>query len=134
MSTFKYNSAGDMFATAELDWATATIKAMLVSAGYGALATHQFVSDVSPGAILVRTDELTNKQTNAGVCRGDIPQLEAFLAGTPAVGLILYADTGDDTTSPLIYYSSDGPGFPFTPAGLNYFIGFDQANGGFFQV
>lgn len=134
MATFKYDHACDMFASAQLSWISGSIKAMLVANSYGPLRTHKFVSEVFVGAILLRTDELLNRATNAGVCRGDVPELLAFEAGEPVVALILYADTGDDTTSPLIYYSSDGPGFPFTPTGFNYFIGYDQSNGGFFQV
>lgn len=135
MSTFKYAHACELFATAGLSWTGADIKAMLVTGNYTPLrATHRFVSDIPIDDIVIRTDSLANLSATGGICRGDIPELSAFLASSTVAALVLYADSGDDTTSVLIYYSSDGIGFPFTPQGFNYFGSFDQANGGFFQV
>lgn len=131
---FVYNSAREKFATKQLNWLTETVKAALVGAAYGPLPTHEFVSDIGSG-IIIRSEELTNKEVRTGgICAGEIPEFEALLSVQVAVGVVLYVDTGDDTTSTLLYYSSGGVGFPFTPAGFTYAVLFDQANGGFFQV
>lgn len=134
MSTFKYAHACELFATAALSWVGSDIKAMLVAVGYAALRTHKFVSEIPSASILIRSGTIQNLAAPGGICRGDIPEFDAFLAVQAAVALVLYFDSGDDASSILIYYSSDGPGFPFVPAGFNYFVGYDQSNGGFFQV
>lgn len=133
MATFMYNSARGKFANKQLDWDDASvIKAALVGAAYSPLRTHNFVSDLT--SIVARSGEMTTKVNTSGICKGDIPEFSALLSATEIVGLVIYIDTGSDATSQLLYYSSDGPGFPFTAAGLNYFVGYDQANGGFFEV
>lgn len=133
MATFMYNSARQKFANKQLDWDDgSTVKAAFVGGAYSPLRTHSFVSDLT--SVVARSGALTNKVNTSGICKGDIPEFTALLSGTQVVGLVIYIDTGDDATSQLLYYSSDGPGFPFTPAGLNYFVGYDQANGGFFEV
>lgn len=134
MATFCYDAMRERWATTGQNLLTSTIKAMLVSAAYSAAPAHVFVSQVNSGAILARSGTVTNKSAAKGIFACEIPELEALLSGSNAVGLILYVDTGSDATSRLIYYSSDGVGFPFQPQGINYFIGYDQANGGFLQV
>jgi len=134
MSTFVYNSARHLFATAQLSWAGSVVGALLVSASYTPSQSDNFVSDITPGAILRRCGDLTNVAEANGICAGTIAEQDAFINAQPVVGLVLYIDSGDDATSQLIYYSSDGPGFPFLPQGFNYAISYDLTQGGFFQV
>lgn len=135
MSTFKYAYGAQLIGTAQLNLTTAVINALLVSGVYAPKPyTDQHVADIPPAAILVRTGYLTGQALNNGVFSGNIPTQNAFLSATICVGLVLFNDTGNDALSPLLYYSSDGPGFPFKPAGFNYSFGYDQSNGGFFQV
>lgn len=134
MSTFLYNRAKSDFATAAFNWPTCTPKAMLVDAGYTPSVAHQYVSDVPSGAIAVRDLALASVAQSNGVCSGTIPTANALLWPNPVVGLLIYASTGVDATSRLIYYSSDGFGFPFAAVGFNYAIAYDQGYAGWFQV
>lgn len=130
-----YNAARVRFATAQLDWSTATIHAMLVDSSYTPLLTHVHVSDIPSGAIIIRDSPLTDiAVADTGVCYGTIPKFEALLSSAPVAALILYENTGTDSTSGLIYYSSGGVGFPFDAQGFDYSIGYDLTNGGFFKV
>lgn len=132
---FVYGGARFSFATAGINWLTSVVKCALVSANYGALPTDNFMSDVPPSAILSRSAALTGLAVNnTGVCSGVIPSFQAFLATQGVAAMVLYVDSGSDATSRLVYYSSTGVGFPFTAAGFDYFVGFDLANGGWFQV
>lgn len=134
MSTFKYDTAAVAFGTKQIDWLNDNIGAMLVGAGYSPSKAHdQYVSDIPAPAIIARSAQMTSMAINNGVFSGIVPEFDALLSSTEAVALILYLNTGTDSTSQLIYYSSDGLGFPFTPSGINYFVTFDQANGGWFQ-
>lgn len=132
---FKYGYASTLFATGEMDWLTADICAMLVTAEYTPAAnTDRFVSDIPSGAIVVRDIVLTNLQVNQGVCAGEIPQQNSLVSATAVNALVIYAKTGSDGSSTLIYYSANGSGFPFLPTGFDYAILFDQSQGGWFKI
>jgi hypothetical protein len=134
VSTFLYNKAKSDFATAALNWPACTPKAMLVTAAYTPSTAHQFVTDIPAGAIGVRDLAMSGVAQANGLCSGTVAQANALLVTDPIVGLIIYASTGVDSTSRLIYYSSDGLGFPFQAVGFNYAIAFDQSYAGWFQV
>lgn len=129
-----YANARDDFAEARIDWGSSVVKCALIGPGYAPLLTHKFMSEVSPAAVLIRSTNLTNLANSNGVCSGLIPTFQSLLLTDQVIGMLLYLDTGDDTTSQLIYFSSTGVGFPFFAQGFDYFIGFDLANGGWFQV
>lgn len=135
MSTFVYDNARSLAATAQLNWPSAgTVKAALMSGAYTPNA-HSDVhfSDVPGGAVIITATMSGLAQAN-GICTGVIPEFDAFLNAATVVGLLFYIDTGDPTTSPLIYYSDEGIGFPFQPLGFNYAVGADLTAGGFFQL
>lgn len=131
---FVYGKARKAFYTAGINWATESICAMLVSAVYSPNPnTDQFVSDVPSGAIIVRDRALVSLGVSAGgVCFGTVPAFNSLIAAPLITAMILYSLRGTDGTSPLIYYTSSGSGFPFFAQGFNYVVGFDQSNGGYF--
>jgi hypothetical protein len=137
--TFLYGSASQKFATGAWDWPSLQVSALLVSANYlPRINTDVYVSDIPLSAILARSDVdsayMASKTSVLGVCAGVLPLFNAFLSLTPVAAIILYVDTGTDSTSNLIYYSSAAPGFPFVPEGFNYAVVNDQSYGGWFQV
>lgn len=131
---FLYNNARTLFATAQLNWPAAAPNAMLVNSDYSPLLTDQYVSAIPASAIIVRDLALTNLGVVNGICYGTIPELSGIVTAYEVVAVVLYNKTSSDATSPLIYYSSTGPGFPFQIQGFDYAVGFDQTVGGFFQV
>jgi hypothetical protein len=132
---FVYNSARHGFATAALNWPTLAINAMLVSAQYVPSLSDQFVSAIPSFAILARDAVCTNIAVNAeGICSCLIPEFQSLLSPYIAAAVVLYVQSGLDSTSQLVYYSSTGNGFPFALQGFNYYVGFDSSSGGWFQV
>lgn len=131
---FLYYNARTLFATAQINWTVAAVNAMLVSSGYSPQLTHKYVSDVTPAAIIIRDLALTTLGVTNGICFGTIPEVASVTSVYTVAAVILYIKTSADTTSPLVYYSSTGPGFPFAIQGFDYTVGFDQTAGGFFQV
>lgn len=129
-----YASARDDFADARISWPDAVVKCALIGPGYVPLLTHVFMSDVPAGSVLARSANLTNLTHTNGVCAGLIPTFESLLLTEQVMGMLLFIDTGVDATSRLVYFSSAGVGFPFFAQGFDYFIGYDLANGGWFQV
>lgn len=131
---FLYNNARQLFATAQINWPAETVYCMLVSQFYAPLLSQVTVSEIPASAIIVRDVLCSNPLSHNGICSVVIPPFEGILAASPVVAVILYLVRGDDTTSPLVYYSSTGSGFPFLIQGFEYKVGYDIANGGFFQV
>ncbi len=134
MSTFKYNSACVAFAEGNINWLTAVVHCVLVDGSYSPSPNDQYLSAIPVGSRVVDTLVNTQGVRSNGVCYCTIPQFNALTWAAPVVGVVLYLYTGTDSTSQLLYYSSDGVGFPFSAQGFNYAVAFDQANGGFFQV
>ncbi len=132
-NTFLYNNARSLFATGQINWPGADVHAVLVNAAYAPQPSDQFFSEVPSGAIM-QDVAMTGLGQKNGICYGVIPQFDAFASGATVVALLLYIAIGPASTSPLIYYSADGFGFPFQPLGFNYAVGFDQSAGGYFQV
>lgn len=129
-----YAAARDDFADARISWPAAVVKCALIGPGYQPLLTHKFMTDISPASVLARSAALTNLAHENGVCSGLIPTFESLLLTDQVLGMLLYLDSGVDATSRLVYYSSKGVGFPFFAQGFDYFIGYDLANGGWFQA
>lgn len=133
---FVYGNARVAIGSGSIDLLTATIWAMLVNGNYTPNPnSDQYVAIIAPSAILARVGPLTSLGlTSAGVFYGTVPPFVSLSSVNPAVALILYINSGTDATSQLLYYTSGGYGFPFTPAGFTYSIPFDQVNGGYFQI
>ncbi|HXS14422.1 MAG TPA: hypothetical protein VN734_17115 [Acidobacteriaceae bacterium] len=131
---FLYNNARHLFATAQLNWPTAAVNAMLVSASYSPSLNDVYVSDIPSSAIIVRDLLCTSVGEKNGACYCTIPQIQAVVSPYTVVAVVLYIKGASDSVSPLVYYSSTGPGFPFLLQGFSYYVGYDVASGGFFQV
>jgi hypothetical protein len=137
--TFLYGNASQQFATKQWNWPALQVSALLVSAGYvPRINSDVHVSDIPSAAILARSNAQSTYMGSMasvnGVCSGILPVFDGFLNVTPVAAIVLYVDTGVDSTSQLIYYSNAGAGFPFTGQGFNYAVVNDQAYGGWFQV
>lgn len=134
MSSFKYDSFVSALGQKQINWITDTFKVLLVSGDYSpSKSTDQFVSDIPSQAIVVRSGSTTGNAIVGGVFRSNVPEFLALASTSEAVAMVIYKDTGADDSSQLVYYSADGIGFPFLPGGINYFLAYDQANGGWFQ-
>jgi hypothetical protein len=91
---------------------TGTLKAMLVKNTYVQnLAVDEFVSQIS--AHRVGADQLLGSKSVAGgrLDAAD-PVFAAVAVGSTAEALVLYMDTGDEATSPLLMYLDQAVGFP----------------------
>lgn len=134
MTTMVYNNARHLFATGQINWPFVNAHAVLLNAAYAPQPGDMFLSDIPTGAVMKDVLMTDLGETN-GICFGTIPQFNAFSSGSDCIALGIYLqDGGGPGSSALVYYSDDGFGFPFTPEGFNYAVGFDQAAGGFFQA
>lgn len=93
--------------------ASATVKVMLVKSGYTYSSSHQYLSDVSTydnG----RSSALTNITVANGIFDADDVSGITVSASAQVIAVVLYKDTGNDSTSPLIAYIDTMTGLPFT--------------------
>ncbi|WP_409428372.1 hypothetical protein [Mycobacterium sp. SMC-11] len=118
MTSFVYDKAREKFLNGGINWTTDTIKAVLVTAAYSQdAATHEFLSSITSGNRLSVSAELTSKTSTAGVADA-ADAVFAAVSGSQGVAVVLYKDTGTDTTSPLIAYIDQATaGLPVTPNG-----------------
>lgn len=119
MANSLYDKGRESFLKKQIDMLNDDIVAILVdAAGYTPnLATDQFLSTISSGAILATSSPLTSPTTTAGVFDAD----DVLWASVPATGtgtmIILYQDTGSSATSRLIGKIDVGTNLPVTPNG-----------------
>lgn len=105
-----------------------TIKVILIDvADYTVdLATHTHLDDVAVAA-RVSTATLSSVTTTSGVFdAGDTTF--ASVTGDESEALIIYKDSGTESTSPLIAYIDNATsGIPITPSGANIVVTWDAS-------
>lgn len=130
-----YPSARTLFGTKQLNWETGAMCVALLNGNYTAALTDSTMANIPTSAVIIRDTPLTSLAIGPlGQAQGVLAEYDALLSDSPCVGILIYQLGASDALSPLIYYSSSGIGFPFLPQGLNYFVGYDQTNGGWFQI
>lgn len=135
MANTLYDSARQRFLEAQLNWQSDTIKVLLVStASYTPqTAVHQFVADVSPTARIAGPMTLASKTTTGGAAdAADITFTS--VSGASIQAIIIYADTGNEATSPLIAYIDTATGLPITPNGGDIIVTWDNGANKIFKV
>lgn len=100
--------------------------ALIDTADYTYNAAHDFLNDVSAGAI-VSTVNLASVTTANGVIDAADTAFTS-VTGDPSEALIVYVNTGDNATSRLVLYMDTGVGgLPVTPNGENITITFNAS-------
>lgn len=117
MASALYDKGREGFLDGSIDWDTNTIKVVLVDAAdYTVnLSTHDNLDDVAAGA-RVATATLGTKTVTAGVADAADTTFTA-VTGDPSEALVIYKDTGVESTSRLIAYIDTATGLPVTPNG-----------------
>ena len=102
--------------TANNDLDGQTVKVALVTAGYTYSAANQYYSSVS-GSALGTPQTLNNKTFTDGVFDADDVTFTA-VTGSQVVSLVIFIDTGNAATSPLVAFIDTGvTNLPVTPNG-----------------
>lgn len=100
---------------------TATVKAILIDlADYTYDAAHDFLNDVGPTARIATSGALSGKAINDLAQFDSADPVFASVAGDQLEAIILFIDTGDESTSRLLLFQDTGiTGMPLTPDGNN---------------
>lgn len=120
MSNALYDKGRQAFLEASIAWLTDNIKAVLVRTGVGHyvadLASDQYLSAIAAGDRVATSSNFANKSSTSGVADADDLTFSA-VSGAACGALVIYKDTGNAATSPLIAYIDTDTGLPVTPGG-----------------
>lgn len=127
MANALYNKGKEKLLSAGINMLTDTIKAALVKSAYSVnLATHEFLSDL--GANVLSTNQtLAGRSVTDGVFDASAMTWPSVTAGDTAAFVVLFKDTGNPATSPLIYYIDTITNFPTVTNGSDVTV---NDNGG----
>lgn len=135
MANTLFDKARERFLNAQIDWMSDVIKVILVDTGAYTpqTATHEYRSDISNSAVIAGPVTLTGKSTTGGAANAaDITFTS--VSGPSIEAIVIYKDTGDNNTSPLIAYIDTATGLPITPNGGDIIVTWDRGTNKIFKV
>ena len=130
-----YAKARQRFLLGQFNWLTMTVKAILVDSSYYSvnLNTHEYLADIPVAARIATSAAFTNKTAVDGAAdAGDITF--TAISGASLEYIVLYSDTGTESTSPLIAFIDTATGLPLTPNGGNIIIQWDAGPNKIFRI
>jgi len=129
-----YDAGRDAFLNGDIDWIADTIKVTLVDAAdYTVnLSTDDYYNDVTAGG-RVAVATLTGKSTAAGVADAANVTFSS-VTGDVSEALVIWKDTGTESTSPLIAYIDGATGLPVTPNGGDITVTWDDGANKIFKL
>jgi hypothetical protein len=116
-----YPKTKAQFMQAGANLMTGNIKALLIDTGaYTYDPTHGFLNQVPAGARIATSGALSGKAISDLAEFDSADPIFNSVNGATVEAVILFIDTGDESTSRLIMYQDDSiTGAPFTPDGNN---------------
>jgi hypothetical protein len=135
MANSLYGKGREKFLNADIDWTADDIKAVLVDTGSYSVAidTHEFLSDISAGARIATSANLSSKTSTLGVADAADVTFTA-VSGATVEAIVLYKDTGVAGTSPLIAYIDSATNLPVTPNGGDITVQWDSGTTRIFRL
>lgn len=126
MANALYAKGKEKILSAAINFSSDTLKVRLVKNTYAQnLTTDEFVSLVTK--VTGTTDQLlTGKTVTGGVFDANDVTFTAVPAGETSEGVVIYKDTGDEATSPVLAYIDTITGFPLATNGGDITIQWDN--------
>lgn len=129
-----YPKAKEKFLGGDIDLLVDDIKMVLVdTASYTYSDAHEFLSSIVEAGRTSISGNFANKTVTSGVFDADDVTLSA-VTGNVSEAIVVYKDTGDVATSPLIAYIDTATGLPITPNGGNILIQWDNTTNKIFAL
>lgn len=126
MSNSLYAQGKERTLNKQIDWKADDIKAVIVSGDYlPNLDADAFLSAIQ-AYTLGQPQTLANKTTTRGVFDADDVSWLKVAAGATAKAVVLFKDTGEAGTSPLLAYIDTITGFPVATNGSNVTVQWDS--------
>lgn len=129
MANFIYGKAKQSLLNGEFNISSDSLKVLLVTDSYvPSQNTDQFVSNISGSYIRQRTSSLTNVTNTLGVIDADDVSVVQY-NGLAFKSLVIYKDSGTDSTSRLLAYIDTATGIPFLGINATTDITINWSNG-----
>ena len=135
MANTLYDFARQRFLEAQINWMTDTMKVILVDTGSYTpqTAVHQYLSDISGSARIAGPVTLTSKTTTGGAA--DAADVTFTSVTGPSIeAIVIFSDTGTESTSPLIAFIDTATGLPITPNGGDIIVTWDNGANKIFKL
>ena len=133
MANALYSKAKEAFLNGSINMVANTISIALVDTGvYTYSATHQFRNEVSNSAVISSTS-LAHKTIANGVFDADDATFSS-VTGANCEALLIFQDTGIQTTSRLIAYIDSATGLPILPNGGDISVAFSSGSSKIFAL
>ena len=135
MANALYDTGRAAFLGADVDWLVDDIKVYLIdTAAYTVnLATDDFANDIAAGAKIATSGNLASKTSTAGVADAADVTFTA-VSGATVEALVIWKDTGTQSTSQLIAYIDTATGLPVTPNGGDITVAWDNGANKIFKL
>lgn len=135
MTNVLYAAAKEAFLSGDIDLTADTIKAQLVDAADYTVnaATDTALDDIAAGARVATAITLGTKSVTGGVFDAADGTFTTA-TGDEAEALVIYKDTGVESTSTLIAYIDSATGLPVTPNGGNITVTWDSGSNKIFKL
>ena len=135
MATGMYAHALERFLTGQIDWLTEDAKVVIVDhAEYEPNLDEDISLEDIPGAARVAvSDLLTGKTATDGVANAANVTFTA-LTGPVSEGVVVYIDSGTESSSFLICHIDEGTSFPIVPDGEDFVVEWSSGENGIFRL
>jgi hypothetical protein len=133
MANALYLKAKESFLNGSINMVANTVTIALVDTGvYTFSSAHQFRNEVSNSAVISSTT-LANKTITNGVFDADDATFSS-VTGANCEALLIFQDTGIQTTSRLIAYIDSATGLPILPNGGDISVAFSSGSSKIFAL
>lgn len=140
MANSLYDSGRNAFARGDILWKASggsTIKAILVDTAHYTvnLSTHDNLDDIGSTARVGTAETLTLTDPSAGACDASNDLAFTSLSAAPTVeAIVLYKDTGVESTSTLIAYIDTAAGLPTSASQTTINVAWDNGTNKIFRL
>jgi len=133
MANALYPKAKEAFLNGSINMVANTVTIALVDTGvYTYSSSHQYRNEVSNSAVISSTT-LANKTITNGVFDADDATFSS-VTGANCEALLIFQDTGIQTTSRLIAYIDSATGLPILPNGGDISVAFSSGSSKIFAL
>ena len=133
MANALYSKAKEAFLNGSINMVANTISIALVDTGvYTYSSAHQYRNEVANNAVISSTT-LSNKTITNGVFDADDATFSS-VTGANCEALLIFQDTGVQSTSRLIAYIDSATGLPILPNGGDISVAFSSGSSKIFAL
>lgn len=128
MANALYNKGKEKILSGLIDFLSDTIKVALIKNDYAQnLAFDEFYTTIA-ASVLGTPQTLASKTVTNGVFDAADVTFAAVPLGSTTEGVVIYKDTGDNATSPLLAYIDTITGFPLITTGGDVIVQWDNGS------